>query len=150
MSSFSTFRSSDSIFYDNGTSKSASRKIWVCATVSIVFGFAIGILVGRFATCPEEKEIPQPDGTFLPGVPNSIIQDGDPTISEEIINSIKAENIKEYLRSVSLNYHFFLYVQTRIQEKVYRAYASYKMGNILYSMKSRFPQILVLNIPPLT
>lgn len=45
--------------------------------------------------------VPKQDGTFLQGVSDSIINDGDPKISEEILNGIRAENIREYLRYVS-------------------------------------------------
>jgi hypothetical protein len=37
-------------------------------------------------------------GVFLPGVPAAIIQEADPTISGEILNAIKAENIRQYLK----------------------------------------------------
>ncbi|XP_071164480.1 N-acetylated-alpha-linked acidic dipeptidase 2-like [Mytilus edulis] len=79
----------------------ANRKIWICGAVAIIVGFVIGILIGRFATCPEENEVPKQDGTFLLGVSDSIIKDGDPKISEEIINGIRADNIRKYLRELS-------------------------------------------------
>ncbi|CAC5396242.1 N-acetylated-alpha-linked acidic dipeptidase 2,Probable glutamate carboxypeptidase LAMP1,Glutamate carboxypeptidase 2 [Mytilus coruscus] len=84
----------------------ANRKIWIYGAVVIIVGFFIGIyIIGRFATCPEEKEAPKQDGTFLPGVSDSNIKDGDPKISEEIINGIRADNIREYLRDLSENPH---------------------------------------------
>ena len=84
--------------FKDGNRRNANRKLWICGIVAVIAGFIIGILIGRFATCPEEEKETKPEGIFLPGVPESIIQDGDPSISDEIISSIKAENIREYLR----------------------------------------------------
>ena len=76
--------------------KIAQRNLCFCGTVAIIVGFIIGILIGRFATCPEGKDARE--GVFLKGVSKRIIEDSDPHISAEIIDSIKAENIRTYLR----------------------------------------------------
>ncbi|XP_076097524.1 N-acetylated-alpha-linked acidic dipeptidase 2-like isoform X2 [Mytilus galloprovincialis] len=92
---------SNEYMFKDANRRHANRKIWICGAVAIIVGFVIGILIGRFATCPEEKVVPKQDGTFLQGVSDSIIKDGDPKISEEILNGIRAENIREYLRDLT-------------------------------------------------
>ena len=82
---------------------STNRKILLIgALVAIIVGFVIGILIGRFATCPDEKP-EERSGAFLPGVDQAIIQDGDPEISDILINGVKSENIRENLRYVQTN-----------------------------------------------
>ncbi|XP_033735883.1 N-acetylated-alpha-linked acidic dipeptidase 2-like [Pecten maximus] len=76
------------------------RNLLLSALICLVLGLAIGLLIGRFATCPEESE-GNVQGVFLPGVSDKIVQDGDPTISEEIISSINPDNIRNYLRDLS-------------------------------------------------
>ncbi|XP_021351946.1 glutamate carboxypeptidase 2-like [Mizuhopecten yessoensis] len=77
------------------------RNLLISALVCLVLGMAIGLLIGRFGTCPEQPELDVKDGVFLPGISEKIIQDGDPTISDEIINNIKSDNIRDYLRTLS-------------------------------------------------
>ena len=78
----------------------ANRKVLVTGVlVAVIVGFIIGILIGRFATCPDEK----PEellGAFLDGVDQAIIQDGNPEISDILINGVNSENIRENLRLV--------------------------------------------------
>ena len=93
-----SFSDSREPMFKDGSRHEAKRKIWLYGIVLVIVGFTIGILIGRFATCPKSDTESKKDGTFLPGVPESIIQDGDPKISGDLINGIKAENIRQYLR----------------------------------------------------
>lgn len=73
------------------------KKIAICIIVSLLAGLVlvIGIVIGWFAICSTDFT---GGGVFLPGVPAAIIQEADPTISGEILNAIKAENIRQYLK----------------------------------------------------
>ena len=76
----------------------ASRKrLCFGIIVAIIFGFIVGILIGRFGTCPEEKP-KERKGAVLDGVDQAIIQDGDSSIGDIIMNEINSDNIREYLR----------------------------------------------------
>lgn len=88
--------SSDPMFKD-GNDLSFTKKIAICIVVSLLAGLVlvIGIVIGRFGICPVDFN---GDGVFLPGVPAAIIQEADSTISGEILNAIKAENIRQYLK----------------------------------------------------
>lgn len=74
--------------------------------LSAIVTFVIGILIGRFATCPDtdtdtKLEVCVNTGTrciVLTGVSSKIVQDGDPAISDILIREIKAENIESNLR----------------------------------------------------
>ena len=76
-----------------------NRKCFIIyGLVAIVIGFIIGILIGRYVTCPAEEIPAQPEGVFLKGVPEKILQDGDPKISKMLIDGVNADNIRTYLR----------------------------------------------------
>lgn len=93
-----------------------NRGAIITLLVGVVIGFVIGILIGRFGACPnEEKDLNQPGGTepqmtggvnqsegvFLKGVPESLMRDENVTIIDDLINSIKSENIRENLKYVN-------------------------------------------------
>ncbi|XP_069118842.1 N-acetylated-alpha-linked acidic dipeptidase 2-like [Argopecten irradians] len=67
----------------------------IAGLVGILIGLAVGLVIGQSG---KQKT---GDGVFLPGVSNKIIKDGDPAFSDTIINEIKSENIREYLRDLS-------------------------------------------------
>ncbi|OWF52174.1 putative N-acetylated-alpha-linked acidic dipeptidase [Mizuhopecten yessoensis] len=79
------------------------RPLLICGLVALVLGLVLGLLIGRFGLCPDNEPEPasQKNGVFLPGVSKQIIQDGDPTISDLLINSISSENIRQYLQDLS-------------------------------------------------
>ena len=88
--------STDSIVTRSKTT--STRKILLIAVlVSILTGFVIGILIGRFATCPDEKP-EERKGVFLDGVDEGLIRDADPEIADLLINSVRSENIRKYLK----------------------------------------------------
>lgn len=67
-----------------------SRLIWfIVIGVAIVGGFTIGILIGRFATCPEETQYE---------AYSKAVQEADPAISDLLIQSISAKNIEDNLK----------------------------------------------------
>ncbi|XP_060067563.1 putative N-acetylated-alpha-linked acidic dipeptidase [Ylistrum balloti] len=79
------------------------RPLLICGLVALVLGLVFGLILGRFGLCPDNEPVPAPqtDGVFLPGVSKQIVQDGDPSISDLLINSISSENIRQYLRDLS-------------------------------------------------
>ncbi|XP_064600785.1 uncharacterized protein LOC135466961 [Liolophura sinensis] len=94
--------------------KTSNRKYFaIIAVVALIVGFVIGILIGRFAIdrgegsegnsrSPAECSTPPfQDGVFLPGVPQALIQDGDPRITDSIIKLMDPENIRENLRNLT-------------------------------------------------
>ncbi|XP_041370396.1 putative N-acetylated-alpha-linked acidic dipeptidase [Gigantopelta aegis] len=81
---------------------SGMRKVLIVSLVAIVIGFVVGILIGRFATCPS---VDSRNGVFLPGISDRLITDGDPAISDVLINEVKNTNIEQYLRELSSRPH---------------------------------------------
>lgn len=79
------------------------RPLLICGIVALVLGLVLGLLIGRFGLCPDSEpaSASEKDGVFLPGVSKQIIQDGDPSISDILINSISSDNIRQYLRDLS-------------------------------------------------
>jgi hypothetical protein len=78
----------------------------ISAAIGCVVIFVIGILIGRFATCPDESVEEKP-GLYLPGVSEALVSDGDPTIAQELMNSISNDRIRKNLRYtfyMSINY----------------------------------------------
>ncbi|KAK3092472.1 hypothetical protein FSP39_003224 [Pinctada imbricata] len=67
------------------------------ALVIFVIAFVIGILIGRYATCPQQEE----KQTSLPAMNDAIIKEADSEIGDDIINQISSENIRLYLRDLS-------------------------------------------------
>ncbi|XP_033733442.1 N-acetylated-alpha-linked acidic dipeptidase 2-like [Pecten maximus] len=72
---------------------------WTDSCIAALAGLSIGIAVGLFIGNSVKDGIGA--GVFLPGVSNRIIKDGDPTVSDIIMDTIKSENIREYLRDLS-------------------------------------------------
>lgn len=68
------------------------RKTLIAAGVTLVVGLAVGLLIGRFATCPEDP----PES--LPETKDELMKDADLETSGLLIEAIKAESIRENLR----------------------------------------------------
>ncbi|XP_041371335.1 glutamate carboxypeptidase 2-like [Gigantopelta aegis] len=80
----------------------ATRKVLIIVSlVGIVIGFAVGIVIGTFAISPVDST----NGVFLPGISDRLITDGDPAISDVLINEVKNTNIEQYLRELSSRPH---------------------------------------------
>lgn len=72
--------------------------------VGSILSFVIGILIGRFATCPYEKA-KERKGVYLQGVSEGLVKDGDTLIGEELMNKIKPNNIRNNLRMLTQSPH---------------------------------------------
>lgn len=93
------FHSSTEVVY-NRRRKSRDRRCLIVVLVVVgIAAFIIGILIGRYATCPD-KETDDRDGVFLEGVPEKLMEDEDPGVSEVLIQGMSADNIRENLRYV--------------------------------------------------
>ena len=69
----------------------------VLAVVVFALGIAVGFLSGFFA---KDRIVMQPHsgGPCLEGVHHAIVQEGDPSIAQKLLNLLDAENIRENLR----------------------------------------------------
>ena len=76
------------IMDEKPTGKSTRFYIIIAVVVGIA-AFVIGILIGRFATCPDEKT----EARF-----SKYTQEADPEISKLIIDAISNVNIENNLR----------------------------------------------------
>ncbi|XP_046364739.2 N-acetylated-alpha-linked acidic dipeptidase 2-like [Haliotis rufescens] len=83
------------------------RPLLFYGIVTTVVGVCVGILLGRFAFCPAEDPPTKvaKNGTFLPGIPDSIIKDGDPGITARLMNEISNRNIEEFLKHITSKPH---------------------------------------------
>lgn len=84
--------------------KRQSRCLVITLAIGCIATFVIGILIGRYATCPDEKR-EENVGLYLPGVSKALVSDGDPAISEELMNSISSDRIRENLRMLTEKPH---------------------------------------------
>lgn len=85
----------------SGPNKASNKRCMIAVAIGCILFFVIGILIGRFATCPDDESEDIPRGVYLPGVSERIMQDGDPGIGAELMNNIKTENIRQYLRYIA-------------------------------------------------
>ncbi|XP_053398140.1 N-acetylated-alpha-linked acidic dipeptidase 2-like [Mercenaria mercenaria] len=77
-----------------------TRVLYISIGVGSLTAFVVGILIGRFATCPDE-EPEEKQGLYLQGVSENLIKDGDPLIGDELMGSINTNNIRENLRMLT-------------------------------------------------
>lgn len=68
------------------------RKFLLLAVVAAIVGLVIGLLIGRFGIRSDN------DDYRITGISETFVQDADPTISEEIMDNINSDNIRQYLR----------------------------------------------------
>lgn len=90
------YQSTEDMFTKRRMFTSRKRLCWG-AIAAVVVGFVIGILIGRFGTCPDDKP-PERHGAFLNGIDQGIIEDGDPKIGDTIMHEINSENIRKHLQ----------------------------------------------------
>ncbi|PVD26812.1 hypothetical protein C0Q70_14491 [Pomacea canaliculata] len=69
--------------------------VLVVIAVAIVGGFTIGILIGRFATCPDEENAKY----------KKSVKEADSTITDLLMQSISAENIEVNLKHLTQSPH---------------------------------------------
>lgn len=93
--------------FDNESQSSAkisksSYRYYILGIFLLFLSFAIGLLIGHFAIEKDSSDDSSSSGTgvFLPGVPEAIIREADPAVSEWIMQELSASNIKENLRLV--------------------------------------------------
>ncbi|ESP03021.1 hypothetical protein LOTGIDRAFT_185795 [Lottia gigantea] len=97
--------------FEHSIQKPSTRKIWIIAIILAIVAFVIGILLGRYAICSTSSEsssvteAPQKDGVFLPGVPDSLIQDAELSIRDTLLKSIDNKNIEKYLSRLTEKPH---------------------------------------------
>lgn len=81
-----------------GSHKLKSKCPYVRFGVVAILGFVVGILIGRFGTCPSPESNDKLSGVFLPGVSESLMRDEDTSVIDELMKSINAENIRNNLK----------------------------------------------------
>lgn len=69
-----------------------TRRFLLLAVVAAIVGLVIGLLIGRFGIRSDN------DDYRITGISETFVQDADPTISEEIMDNINSDNIRQYLR----------------------------------------------------
>lgn len=84
--------------------QSSNRHLFIGLVIGSIVAFVVGILIGRFATCPE-NEPEEKEGVYLSGVSEYLVKDGDPKIAEELMKSISSENIRNYLKMLTEKPH---------------------------------------------
>uniref|UniRef100_A0A8W8I1Q4 PA domain-containing protein n=1 Tax=Magallana gigas TaxID=29159 RepID=A0A8W8I1Q4_MAGGI len=71
-----------------------TRRFLLLAVVAAIVGLVIGLLIGRFGIRSDN------DDYRITGISETFVQDADPTISEEIMDNINSDNIRQYLSAV--------------------------------------------------
>lgn len=92
------FRGSTDDIYTKTRSTRDRRCIIIVVAFVGIAAFIIGILIGRYAACPGEESPEVKSGVFLPGVPEALIKDGNPEISDLLLSGMKPNNIRENLK----------------------------------------------------
>lgn len=80
-----------------GSSMSRTRLV-IVLVLAVGIGFMIGILIGKFAICDETTR----EGVYLPGAPENLVSEADPSISKKIMDAIEPARIEANLRWVML------------------------------------------------
>ncbi|XP_055880856.1 putative N-acetylated-alpha-linked acidic dipeptidase [Biomphalaria glabrata] len=82
-------------------SKINLTKLILFLVLSAVVGLVVGLLIGAFAICDKDNS----DGLFLKDVPDTLVSEENPDISDLILNSIDPERIESYLRDLTKHPH---------------------------------------------
>ena len=94
------FRDSSEGIYEKRRQARDRRCVIITVVATGIVAFIIGILIGRFATCPDEETLEVRSGVFLEGVTEKLMEDADPDVSKILIDGIRADYIRENLRLV--------------------------------------------------
>ncbi|XP_052768722.1 N-acetylated-alpha-linked acidic dipeptidase 2-like isoform X2 [Mya arenaria] len=89
---------SDKVFFNRKTN--ARRRIIILLACSVAT-FIIGILIGRYAACPDPPLPEERAGPYLPNVPATLMRDEDVSVIKELMDALKVDNIKENLRMLA-------------------------------------------------
>lgn len=95
------FRTSTEDIYVKRRASRDRRCIIIVTIVVAIIAFIIGILIGRYATCPDvdvKDGNSAKSGIYLQDVPKRLVKDADPEIETLLINGMKAENIRNNLK----------------------------------------------------
>ena len=75
--------------------RDSKKRFFTAVVFAVAAGFVIGILIGRYAICPDRKES---ENGAESNVDQMLLQDENPDIGNTIIDAISSENIRAYLR----------------------------------------------------
>ncbi|XP_053399226.1 N-acetylated-alpha-linked acidic dipeptidase 2-like [Mercenaria mercenaria] len=91
---------------DNKRSTHSYRNI-IVAVFLLCLSFAIGLLVGHFGIEKDSSEegTENDSGVFLPGVPEAIVREANPSVSDWILQELNPSNIRENLRKLVTSPH---------------------------------------------
>lgn len=99
------FNNSADDIYDQRRKNRDRRCILFFAVIIGVVAFIVGIVLGRYVACPAGGSKPPSDAAvYLTNVPKTLMKEADPSMSEKLINGMKPENIRKYLKYVSFGY----------------------------------------------
>ncbi|CAG5115468.1 unnamed protein product, partial [Candidula unifasciata] len=75
----------------------SKTRLAIVLALAVGIGFMIGILIGTYAICDEVTR----DGLYLPGAPDNLVSEADPSISKKIMDAIDPARIEANLRILS-------------------------------------------------
>ncbi|KAL4238036.1 hypothetical protein ACF0H5_002747 [Mactra antiquata] len=99
------FRSSTEDIYTRRRSSRDRRCLIITIVVVVIATFIIGILIGRYAACPDAKSADGKTGLYLKDVPDRLVKDADPEIESLLINGMKEENVRANLKMLTEKPH---------------------------------------------
>ncbi|WAR19930.1 NALD2-like protein [Mya arenaria] len=91
--------STENVYYRRSQSRN-NRCIIILTIVVAIVAFVVGILIGRYATCPE-METNDP----VHGFPEELMKDADPEISKLLINGMNSDKIRQNLKMLTEKPH---------------------------------------------
>jgi len=96
MSDMERFSNSGDNIYSPRPRARYNRRILIGGIIGVIVAFIIGILIGRFGTCPSEEKSDSADKNS--GLSEKFVKEADPDIVDVLINEMKAENIRANLK----------------------------------------------------
>lgn len=86
------FHDSHEVIFEEKNQSVAKRTFVPFLIFTMAFGLGLGILIGRYAICDQDRD--QPRSAAQP----SYNREATPDISQQIISGVEAGNIREYLQ----------------------------------------------------
>ncbi|XP_067680231.1 N-acetylated-alpha-linked acidic dipeptidase 2-like [Haliotis asinina] len=96
---------------DSKPGTTSKRNVYITGVFAILAGLGIGIIIGRYAICPGQSTaetpevVPDKNGVFLEGVPETIIKEVDPEIGKQLLEAVDNKRIENYLKFLSSKPH---------------------------------------------